>query len=134
MRSCNHTNIHLLCTGTAQSFKFMFLQHPQQFRLKLEWNVTYFIEKQSALVCNLEAPGFAHGGASKCAPLMPKKLAFQQPGGNGGACQFDKGAIPTRAPVVDRSGDQLFSRTRLSQNQYTGIGRRHNPDLTEHTP
>src|SRR4029077_17977150 len=114
MRSRNHTNIHLLCTGTAQSFKFAFLQQPQQFRLKLEWNVTYFIEKQSALVCNLETPGFAHGGAGKCAPLMPKKLAFQQPGGNGGAVQFNKRANLTRAPVVDLSSDHLFSRSRLS--------------------
>jgi hypothetical protein len=41
----------------------MFLQHPQQFRLKLEWDVTYFIEEQSASVCNLEAAGLAHNGA-----------------------------------------------------------------------
>lgn len=36
MSGRDHPNIHMLCTGAAWSFKFMFLQHPQQFRLELE--------------------------------------------------------------------------------------------------
>jgi hypothetical protein len=34
---------------------------------------------------------------------------------------------------VDRSGDQLLSITRFSHNQYTGIGRRHYREISEHT-
>jgi hypothetical protein len=83
----------------------VFLQDPQQFRLKFEWNITYLIEEQSAPVCSLEAARLAHEGARKCAPFMAKKLAFKQTGRNGGAIQFDKRSIPSGAQIVDCSGD-----------------------------
>ena len=38
MSGRNDANIYLLSARTAQPFKFMFLQHPQQFGLQLERN------------------------------------------------------------------------------------------------
>jgi hypothetical protein len=109
----------------------MFLQHPQQFGLKLKRNVSYFIEEQSALVGNLEAARLPHDGAGKCAPFMAEEFALNQAGGNRCAVEFDKGPIPPRTQVVDCPGDQLFSGSRLTEDQYAGIGRRHNLDVPE---
>src|SRR5579862_4661477 len=73
----DNANIHLLRTRAAQSLKFAFLQDPEQFRLKLEWDVTNFVEEQGALVGTLEATGLAHDGAGKGPAFMAEELAFQ---------------------------------------------------------
>src|SRR5262249_8916210 len=64
----------------------MFLQDPQQFRLKFEWNVTDFIEEQSTPICNLEPARLAYDGPCKCAYSWPKSSLSSRP--EGMAAQF----------------------------------------------
>src|SRR6266446_3640234 len=134
MSGRNDANIYLLSARTTQPFKFMFLQNPQQFGLQLERNVTYFIKKQSSLVRDLEPAGLSHDGAGKGTLLVPKQLALEEAGGDGGTIQPDKRPIPALAQIMNGPGDELLSRSRFSLNQYTGIGWCYDLDLAKHTP
>jgi predicted class III extradiol MEMO1 family dioxygenase len=44
---CGYDNadVHLVSTVAAQPFEFLLLQNSQQFCLKLQWNVAYFIKE-----------------------------------------------------------------------------------------
>src|SRR6266481_4359924 len=112
----NDANIYLLSARAAQSFKFMFLQNPQQFGLQLEWNVAYFIQEQSSFVCDLEPAGLSHDGAGKGALLVAKELALEEAGGDGGTIQLDKRPITAIAQIVNGLGDELLSSSRFSLN------------------
>src|SRR5947207_5224525 len=61
----------------AQPLEFLLLQNAQQLRLQLKRNVAYFIQKQRALVRDLEASNFAADRSCKCSALVPKQFALQ---------------------------------------------------------
>src|ERR1700745_1475465 len=92
----------------------MFLQNTQQFRLQFERNVAYFIEEQSALVCNLEAARLAHDGAGKGTLLMTEQFAFQKIQRNGRAIEFYESAPDALTGVVNGMRAELFSRAAFS--------------------
>src|SRR5262249_51673736 len=59
---CHNTNADTSRPGTSQAFKFLLLEHAQQFRLQLKWNISDFIEKDCPLVRRFD---------SSTAPLTP---------------------------------------------------------------
>src|ERR1700739_1391981 len=121
----------------------MFLQNTQQFRLQFERNVAYFIEEQSALVCNLEAARLAHDGAGKGTLLMTEQFAFQKIQRNGCAIEFYESAPDAPTGIVNGMRDEFFSRagfpldedSRISgshlfylfENRFQGSARTYNP-------
>jgi hypothetical protein len=84
--------------------------------LHLEWNVAYFIQKQSSLVRDLEPAGLSHDGTSEGTLLVPEKLALEEAGGDGGTIQFYKRPITALAQIVNGLGDELLSSSRFSLN------------------
>ena len=68
----------------AHALELLFLQHPQQLRLKFKRNVADFVKKKCALMRQFEAPSLPGDGAGERALLMPEQFAFQQDGRDGG--------------------------------------------------
>jgi len=82
---------HVDAVGAAasQTFELLFLQNTQELGLQSERYVADFIKKKRPFVGQFEAADFLRDGAGKSAPLMAKKLTFEQVEGNGGAIQLD---------------------------------------------
>src|SRR5688572_28358067 len=70
--------------------------------------------------------------ASECALLVPEHLAFDQPGRNRGAVQFDKRSRPALAQVVHSACDDFFTRTRFTVDQYCRVRRADGFYLPQH--
>ena len=132
MRSRNHTSIHLLCTGTAQSFNFTFLQTRRNLG-RSSSGMSPTSSRAGALVCNLEAPVFAHGGAGKCAPLMPKSSLSSNPEGMAAQFSLTRGRSRRGLRCGSLGRSTLFPYPSLPESVHRSR-LRHNLDLTEHTP
>ena len=79
----------------------------------------------------LEAADFLGNGAGERAALVAKEFTFEQPHGDGRAVEFDEGAFPAAAQVVQGAGDKFLARPRLPLNQHGGIRRRDDLDLLQ---
>src|SRR5215470_16530496 len=76
----------------------------------------------------LEPADSLRNGSCECALFMPEQLAFEQTRRNRGTVQFDKRIRFARAEIMQRTGDQFFSGTGFSINDYCGIRRSHGLD------
>ena len=81
----------------AEALDLALLQGAQQFGLQVERELADFIEKERALVSELDAADFAGDGAGECALLVTEQLALKQAGGNGGAVELDEGVLAALA-------------------------------------
>jgi hypothetical protein len=68
----HQANINLLRLVAAQLFKFSLLQGAEEFELELERDISDFIEKQRALICQFQSADFLCDRAREGAPLMPE--------------------------------------------------------------
>ena len=74
--SRNEPQIHFDGARATQPFKFAFLQNAQKLDLCGCGNISNFIEKQRALVGELEFSRLARGGAGKSSFFVAEELAF----------------------------------------------------------
>ena len=95
-------------------------------------HVADFVEKQRALVGQLEFSGLAPGRAGKRALLVSEQFAFEQIFRNRRAVDFDEGAGGALRMLVNGAGDQIFSDAAFAAEQHGGVGRRHALDQREH--
>src|SRR5713226_5694504 len=56
-------------------------------------------------------------GSGESTLFVPEQFAFEKAGGNGRAVESDEGMIPARAQLVDSACDELFARSRFSEDQ-----------------
>jgi hypothetical protein len=87
----------------AQALKFLLLQYAKKFGLQCQGNIADLIQEECALVGQFETANLLRDRASKSAPLMAKKFAFQQIERNRSAIQFYVGASAARADIVTRA-------------------------------
>ncbi len=64
--------------------------------------------------------------------FVPEEFVLHQPFRDGRAIQRHKRLLPPRRQVVNRQGEQLFSRPAFSQQQASRIRRRHFLNLLAH--
>ena len=102
--------------------------------MQLQRDLPDFVQKYRPAVGQLEAPDALGDSAREGALFMPEHLAFEQPGGDRGAVQFDERALAASAQIMDRPRDQFLTGSGLTIDQYGGIGRRHGLDLLQQTP
>src|SRR5208337_653529 len=114
---------------TPQAFELALLQDAQQFGLELERNLANLIQEDRSPIGQFKAADALRDGAGKGAALMSEELAFQQPGGDGGAVQLHEGARMPHAQVMQSAGDQFFSRPSLAIDKDGGIGGGNGLDL-----
>jgi hypothetical protein len=93
IRGGDQAHIHPDGPNSTQPLKLLVLQRAQQFRLQFQRNIAYFIQEERTFIGQFQASDFLADGSGEGAFLVAKKLAFQQPGGNRSAVEFDEGAI-----------------------------------------
>src|SRR5260370_39924895 len=89
--------------------EFLFLKHAKKFRLKFEGKVADFVEEEGAAVGEFEAANFLTDGAGEGAALVAEELGFEQTARNGGAINFNEGAIAARTEIMDGAGEELLA-------------------------
>ena len=67
----------------ADTLKSLLLRHAKQFWLHRRWQLSDFVQKEGSTPCLLKSPDPLCCCPSKCAPLMPKELGFNQVFRNG---------------------------------------------------
>src|SRR5580704_7167976 len=97
---------------------FPFLQHAQQPGLRLERHVADLVEKQSATLGLLEAPGTALSGTSEGAALVTEQLALDQLAWDRRHVDRDKRRRPPLAEIMQSAGDQLLAGAALAGDQH----------------
>ena len=85
----NDPNIDMNGPGASQALKLLLLQHPQQFRLQFERNVSDLVQKERASMGQFESPLFLHERTGERALLVSEQFALQQSSSPAGiAAQF----------------------------------------------
>src|SRR5262249_728524 len=100
--------------------------------LQFRWNVADFVEKQRALMRQLETADFLRDGSGKGSLLVTEQFAFQQPGGDGRAVKLDEGPISPRTQIVQGASNQFLAGARLSLDEHGRAGRRDGLDLLQY--
>ena len=118
----------------AQALDRPLLQHPQQLDLYFERQVTDLIEKNRRVIGELEAAGLARQRSRKRAPFAAEELAFDERRRDRRAVHPHHRTRVARAELVDLSREQFLSRPGLANQQDRRVGRRHLPDLRQHSP
>jgi len=118
----DNADVHALGAVAAEAFEFLLLEDAKEFGLEFEGKVADFIEKESAAVGELEAANFLADGAGESAALVAEEFGFEKAAGNGGAIDFDEGAIATRTEIVDGAGEEFFAGAGFAEKQDGGAG------------
>src|SRR5215470_5246754 len=58
MRGCDEADIDLVGAVTAEPLEFLFLENPEQLRLKFQRYIAYLVQKKGAFIGKFEASGF----------------------------------------------------------------------------
>src|SRR5882724_1584146 len=132
VRRGDHADVHFYGLRSTDTKEAAILEHAQQFHLRRERHLAYFVEEDRAAVRQLEPSQATLGGARERALLVAEQLALEQRLGQRRAVYGDEGlAVPGRE-VVDRAGNQLLPRARLAFDQHRRRDRRHLLDLHQH--
>src|SRR6266550_2250823 len=124
IRGGDDADVHALRAIAAEPFEFLLLQHAKKLRLKFEGKVADFVEEERAAVGEFEAADFLIDGAGERAALVAEQLGFEKATGNGGAIDFNEGAIAARTKIVDGAGDELFARAGFAEEEDGGASGR----------
>ncbi len=82
-----------------------------------------FVQEDRAGIRQFEAANLLSDRSRESALLMSEEFAFQQVKRYGRAIQFYKWTPNTSTEIVDRSCNQLFPCTRLSEDKDSGVSR-----------
>ncbi|MGC2185783.1 MAG: hypothetical protein WA637_21120, partial [Terriglobales bacterium] len=74
----NQTNINVDGPGTSETFKLLFLQGTQEFRLQIHSNVADLIEKQGAVIRELKPASLLDERPGESALFVAEEFAFHQ--------------------------------------------------------
>src|SRR5262245_33458745 len=114
----NNANVDLHRLAGANALESHLLEHPQQFGLHFEANVTDLIEEQRAAIGELEPAHFIAVGAREGTFNVAEQLALEQTGRKGCAMDLDEGFAATRAMVVQGAGQKLLARAALAADKH----------------
>ena len=106
----------------AHPFKRARLQHAQNPGLGRQRHVADFVQKNRALVALLKLPDALGGGARERPLFVPEQLAFQQIFRDRRAVDRQERQLAAAAVMVNRSGDQFFSRAAFTGDQGGRVG------------
>jgi len=127
----DNADVHALGAVAAEAFEFLLLEDAKEFGLEFQGKVADFIEKESAAVGELEAANFLADGAGESAALVAEEFGFEKAAGNGGAIDFDEGAIATRTEIVDGAGEEFFPSAGFAEEEDGGASGGGELDLGE---
>src|SRR5208283_1868089 len=105
----------------ADSSIFFFLKQTENLRLKLNWKVGNFVEKERPLFCYFDQPFFIGRGARERPFHVPKQFALNELLGNRGTVHGHKRLSPAQSAVMHGTCNKLFSRPTFSGDENGNI-------------
>jgi hypothetical protein len=118
--------------GASDALEFMLLQHPQQFDLRIQGQISDFVEKERALVSQLEASYATDHRAGERATFVAEELTLYKRLRDRAAVHPYHRTVPPGAKVVQRSRDQLLPGAAFPGQENAGIRRSGLSDRPEH--
>src|SRR5438105_819615 len=115
MSRSHKPDVDCLRPRTPQAFEFPLLQNSQEFWLEFQRDIADLVQKQRALVRQLQAASRLRDRTREGAPLMPEEFTLQQTPGNGSAVELNQSPLPPAAALVNGARNELFSCACLSQ-------------------
>jgi len=110
-------------TMGADPFYGTFLQHPQQFDLDFERQVTDLIQEQSATLGALESADSRSLGSGEGPSLVSEELALQKSGGECRGVDGDERSIGSWTGSVDGTGQELLAGAAFAHEKHGDVGR-----------
>ncbi len=107
-------------------------EHTQQLGLHRQAHLANLVEKERALVGELEEPRSRAIGAGEGSASVAEKSGLEQPFRNRSAVLADERVLAAGAVRVDGARDELFSAPRLSDEKDRDAGHRHPIDELQH--
>ena len=74
----HHTDIHLSRTTVSQDLKGLLLQHPKQFDLATQIQISYLIQENSSLVRQFKTPHTVGSSIRKRSFFMTEHFTLEQ--------------------------------------------------------
>ena len=116
IRGSDNPNIGFQRFRAAHALKFPLLNHAQNFGLRPQAHVADFIEKNRAVVRQLEPPFALFDRAGERPALVAEEFAFQQFFGQRRAIHLDERLRGAAAEVVNGIRHHLFARAAFPRN------------------
>src|SRR6516162_9804576 len=110
-------NIDLISHLGTKLLDFAFLYQPQQFCLHLQWDLTYFVEKEGSSIRHFSLSLPVSQRTGKGSFLVTKEFRLQKLLGDRCAVDGDEGSIFARTVKVDCLRQELFSGSCLAPNE-----------------
>ena len=95
--------------GSAQPFKLLILQNPQQLRLQLQRELSDLVQKQRALVGEFNSSDLLGHRSGESSLLITEQLAFHQARRNRRAIQFDETVVGALTQAMDGACHQFLT-------------------------
>ena len=121
----HHAHIDADVLVAAHAGDFVFLQGAKHLGLGRSAHVAHFVQEQSAALGLLELSFSLGHGACEGAFFMPKQLALDQFGRNGGAVHLHKWTGRPSRVVVHLTGHELLAGSVGPGHEHTRVGGRH---------
>src|SRR5260370_3440799 len=121
VRGCNHSNICLDGSSSADTFKFVFLQNTQDSDLGLEGKLSDFIEEDCASLRHFEPAQAPLQRSGKAAFLMSKQFEGDQITRYGSAVTAHKCARRAMRTPVNSPRDKLLACPGLACDRNTSV-------------
>src|SRR5580704_2325718 len=101
----------------AQTIVGSAVQYAQQLDLNVGWQFADFVQKERALVGQLEKSRLGVVGPAECPFFIAKQLALHQMFGQSRAVDVNPGFAVTVGKFVDTASDQLLATTSFTRDQ-----------------
>src|ERR1700733_1272577 len=100
------------------------LQDVQELGLKVRTHFGDFVEKDSALVGELEFAGLGANGTGECALFVAEEFGLQKLAGQRRAIDLDERLLAARGAKMNHSRDNFLADSALAADEYRNIHRR----------
>ena len=125
----DHPHIHFDAGAAAQAGKTSILKNLQQLGLQNGGHFANLIQKNCAVIANLELARFGLDRAGKRALLVAEQFALQQIGGHCRAIHLHEARLAARRHLVNEKGCDFLAGAALSQDQDRNVSLRYQPAL-----
>ena len=116
----SHVNLNSMIASHRPHF--LLLQHPQKFRLHLERQFTYLVEKDCSTMRALEKSFFALHRSCKGTLFVAEQFALNQGWHQRPTIYRYKGTVRISSTIMNCPRDQLFSRATFPTDEHRGSG------------
>src|SRR5262249_25427201 len=114
---CHDVHVYGGGDGCANTIKRLFLQRSEQLALVVQPQVPDFIQKDRAMVRQLEVPAPVRRRSGKTAFGVTEQFTFKELWRDGGHVHCDKRLASSRAELVDSTSKQFFPSPWLAEQE-----------------